>query len=94
MTFEIAYFHERVLAEIESWPVDRLADYARLLELLAEHGRTFVCRIPALSVTGSLSFVLMEEKVLAERSIALSRGGGSLSFTRSLKRLGNHPTRN
>jgi phage-related protein len=36
--FEIEYFHERVLSEIESWPVDVLADYARLVELLAEHG--------------------------------------------------------
>jgi len=38
MAFEIAYFHERVLCEIESWPVDVLADYARLVELVAEHG--------------------------------------------------------
>ena len=38
MTFEIEYFHERVLAEIEAWPVDVLADYARLVELLMEHG--------------------------------------------------------
>jgi phage-related protein len=38
MAFEITYFHERVLAEVESWPVDVLADYARLVELLAEHG--------------------------------------------------------
>ena len=38
MAFAIEYFHERVLVEIESWPVDILADYARLLELLAEHG--------------------------------------------------------
>ena len=38
MAFEIEYFHERVLAEVESWPVDVLADYARLVELLAEHG--------------------------------------------------------
>ena len=38
MAFEITYFHERVLAEIQSWPVDVLADYARLIELLAEHG--------------------------------------------------------
>jgi phage-related protein len=38
MAFEIVYFHERVLAEIESWPVDVLADYARLVELLVEHG--------------------------------------------------------
>lgn len=38
MAFEIEYFHERVLAEIESWPVDIVADYARLIELLMEHG--------------------------------------------------------
>src|SRR5437868_9133523 len=38
MAFEIEYFHERVLAESESWPVDVLADYARLIELLAEYG--------------------------------------------------------
>lgn len=38
MAFAIEYFHERVLAEIESWPVDVLADYARQLELLTEHG--------------------------------------------------------
>lgn len=38
MAFQIEYFHERVLAEVESWPVDILADYARLIELLAEHG--------------------------------------------------------
>jgi len=38
MAFEIQYFHERVLSEIESWPVDVVADYARLIELLTEHG--------------------------------------------------------
>ena len=38
MSFEIDYFHERVQHDIESWPVDILADYARLLELLIEHG--------------------------------------------------------
>ncbi|MFT7722409.1 MAG: type II toxin-antitoxin system RelE/ParE family toxin [Roseateles sp.] len=38
MPFEISYFHDRVLAEIESWPVEVLADYARLVELLMEHG--------------------------------------------------------
>jgi phage-related protein len=36
--FEIEYYHPRVLATIEAWPVDVLADYARLVELLAEHG--------------------------------------------------------
>ena len=38
VAFEVEYFHKRVLAEIESWPVDVLADYARLVELLIEHG--------------------------------------------------------
>ena len=38
MAFEIHYFHERVFAEVPSWPVDVLADYARLVELLADHG--------------------------------------------------------
>ena len=38
MAFEIEYFHPRVLAEIESWPVDVLADDARLAELLIEYG--------------------------------------------------------
>ncbi|MBE2293710.1 MAG: type II toxin-antitoxin system RelE/ParE family toxin [Phycisphaerales bacterium] len=38
MSFEIEYFHERVLHDIESWPVDILADYARLIELLIEYG--------------------------------------------------------
>jgi hypothetical protein len=34
----VEYFHPRVRAAIESWPVDVLADYARLVELLIEHG--------------------------------------------------------
>ena len=38
VSYGIEYFHERVLAEIESWPVDVLADYARLVELLIDHG--------------------------------------------------------
>jgi len=36
--YSIEYFHPRVLAEIEAWPVDILADYARLAELLMGHG--------------------------------------------------------
>ena len=35
MPFSVTYFHERVLAEVQAWPVDVLADYARLIELLA-----------------------------------------------------------
>jgi phage-related protein len=38
VAFKVEYFHERVLVEIESWPVDVLADYARLVELLIEYG--------------------------------------------------------
>lgn len=38
MPYSIEYFHPRVLAEIESWPTDVLADYARIVELLMEHG--------------------------------------------------------
>jgi phage-related protein len=36
--FTLEYFNPRVLAEIESWPAGVLADYARLIELLLEHG--------------------------------------------------------
>ncbi|MFZ5995149.1 MAG: type II toxin-antitoxin system RelE/ParE family toxin [Thermodesulfobacteriota bacterium] len=32
------YFHPRVKAEIESWPDDILADFARIVELLMEFG--------------------------------------------------------
>ena len=38
MLYSIEYFHPKVLAEIESWPEDILADYARIAELFMEHG--------------------------------------------------------
>ncbi len=38
MSFAVEYYHPKVLAEIEAWPVDVLADYARMVELLIEHG--------------------------------------------------------
>lgn len=38
MAYDVEYFHPKVLAEIESWPVDVLADYARIVELLTEYG--------------------------------------------------------
>ena len=38
MGFSVEYYHPKVLAEIEDWPVEVLADYARLLELLMDHG--------------------------------------------------------
>ncbi|MDD5559595.1 type II toxin-antitoxin system RelE/ParE family toxin [Candidatus Methylomirabilis sp.] len=56
MSFEIEYFHERVLHEIESWPVDVLADYARLVELLTEYGPTL--RLPYSRALGDGLFEL------------------------------------
>ena len=38
MAYSIDYFHARVQAFIEAWPVDVLADYARIIELLIEYG--------------------------------------------------------
>ena len=38
MSYSIEYFQARVQAVIEAWPVDVVADYARIVELLIEHG--------------------------------------------------------
>ena len=38
MAYSIEYFHARVQAAIEAWPVDVVADYAKIVELLIEHG--------------------------------------------------------
>ena len=38
MVYSIEYFHPRVKDKIESWPVDVLAEYARIVELLIENG--------------------------------------------------------
>jgi phage-related protein len=56
VAFEIEYFHARVLAEVESWPVDVVADYAHLLELLAEHGPNL--RLPRSRALGDGLFEL------------------------------------
>ena len=56
MAFQIDYFHQRVLAEIESWPVDVVADYARLVELLAQHGPSL--RLPHSKAFGNGLFEL------------------------------------
>ena len=63
MAFEIEYFHERVLAEIEIWP-------ARLLELLTEHGPNL--RLPHSRAMGDDLFELRPPggaQALAGRSI-------------------------
>ncbi len=56
MAYEIDYFHARVLAEIESWPVDVVADYARILELLIEYGPSL--RMPHSKAMGGGLFEL------------------------------------
>ena len=56
MPFEIEYFHDRVRADIESWPVDVLADYLRLVELLAEYGPSL--RLPHSRALGDGLFEL------------------------------------
>jgi phage-related protein len=38
MPYTVDYFNQRVLDEVESWPVGILADYARIVELLLELG--------------------------------------------------------
>ena len=38
MNYIIEYFHKRVKAEIEDWPVGIVADFARIVELLMEFG--------------------------------------------------------
>ena len=38
MAYTLEYFNPRVLKTIESWPAEILADYAKLVELLLEHG--------------------------------------------------------
>jgi len=56
MAYEIEYYHSRVLATIDAWPVDVLADYARLVELLMEHGPSL--RLPHSRALGGGLFEL------------------------------------
>ena len=56
MVYQIDYFHQRVLTEIEAWPVDVVADYARLIELLAQHGPSL--RLPHSKAFGDGLFEL------------------------------------
>ncbi|MCG2810093.1 MAG: type II toxin-antitoxin system RelE/ParE family toxin [Candidatus Aminicenantes bacterium] len=56
MSYSITYFHPRVKAEIENWPDGILADYARLVELLAEFGPNL--RMPHSRIMGSGLFEL------------------------------------
>lgn len=56
MPCSIEYFHPKVLAEIEAWPADILADYARIAELLMEHGPNL--RLPHSRTLGDALFEL------------------------------------
>jgi len=58
MPYCVEYFNQRVLDEIESWPVGILADYERMVELLIEFGP--VLKMPRCRAmgAGSLSFAL------------------------------------
>jgi phage-related protein len=56
MAYEVVYFHERIRAEVLAWPTDVLADYARLVELLAEHGPSL--RLPHSRAMGDGLFEL------------------------------------
>ena len=47
MPYQMSYFNQRVQQEIEAWPVDVLADYARLVELLTEFGPDCLNYVPA-----------------------------------------------
>ncbi|AER55045.1 hypothetical protein DSC_01960 [Pseudoxanthomonas spadix BD-a59] len=52
MAFQIEYFHPRLLAEIESWPVDVLADYAAWLSYWLSMAPAFACLTPGPSGMG------------------------------------------
>jgi phage-related protein len=56
MSYTITYFHPRVKAEIENWPVGVLVDHVRLLELLIEFGPNL--RMPHSRTMGSGLFEL------------------------------------
>ena len=56
MTYSVEYFHPRVLETIESWPVDVVADYTRMVELLIEYGPSL--RLPYSRAFGGELFEL------------------------------------
>lgn len=93
MTYEIEYFNPRILANIEAWPEDILADYAKLVELLFEHGPSL--RMPHSRSLGDGLFELRPRgrEGIGNRFIALSLESEPLSFTLSSKRRSRHPSR-
>ena len=63
MPYEIEYFHRRVEAEIEGWPVGILAHYARLVELLEEFGPNIKCHTRSRWESNYLSYGHADVKV-------------------------------
>jgi hypothetical protein len=90
MAFEITYFQERVLAEIEPWPMEVLANYARLIELLAEYGPSLRLPHSRPSVMACLSFVLVGAQALAVHFIVSWSVNASSCFTRLSRRRNKH----
>lgn len=76
MAFDIQYFHQRVRDEIESWPVDVLADHARIIELLGAHGPNL--RLPYSRAFGDGLFELRPRGLLHrnKRPVENSDGHG------------------
>ena len=56
MRYSVEYFNAKVLSEIEAWPADVLADFARIVELLIEHGPSL--RLPYTRAFGEGLFEL------------------------------------
>lgn len=80
MPYAIQYFNDRVRADIESWPVDILADYARLVEMLTEYGP--MLRMPhSRAFGGGLSEVRPKGRsgLVGRFTASLSAGGSSSS---------------
>ncbi len=94
MAFEIEYFHERVLSEIESWPVDVLADYARLVELLIEHGPSLRLLHSRAFGDGLFEFGLVAGRALVVLFTASCLASVLLCCMHSSRRLNKHQTMN
>jgi hypothetical protein len=92
VAYEIQYYHVRVLAAIEAWPTDILADYARLAELLIEHGPNL--RMPHSRSLGevSSSFGRAVGKASVERCTASCLVVASPSYMRLSRRRRKRPS--
>ena len=95
MAFEIHYFHDRVYEEVQSWPVDVLADYARLVELLTEHGPSpYAYRIHAPLEMACLNCVRVVELVWVGHFIVFCWGKELSCCMHSLRNHSKLPTAN